>query len=224
MIRKTLKRLGLGLCFCVALILIANIVGALWPRSLPRFASESRDVTVYLVAGPIHYDFVLPLTPDVRVGLADVVPDDETAQHLLIGWGSKAFYTTAGAYEDVEARAVWTAITGDAAVLRVDHLAAFDWERYGALRLTMTADQFAALLAFVAADFERNSVGAVMPIEGAGFGVTDQFYAAQGRFHAGRTCNIWVADALQAAGVRVGAWTPTPVGLKMSLRYFSSVE
>lgn len=66
MIAKALKRLGLWVCFGVVVFLIFNVIGAVWPRDSVRFESGSRDVTVYLVAGPIHYDFVVPITPDVR--------------------------------------------------------------------------------------------------------------------------------------------------------------
>ena len=38
------------------------------------------------------------------------------ARWLVVGWGSAAFYTTAGTYADIAPSAVWTAATGDAAV------------------------------------------------------------------------------------------------------------
>lgn len=60
-----------------------------------------------------------------------------------------------------------------------------------------------------------------MPIPGPGFGPTDRFFAAHGRFDILRTCNTWISDMLRAAGLRFGAWTPTPYAVTLSLVRFA---
>lgn len=48
---------------------------------------------------------------------------------------------------------------------------------------------------------------------GHGYGLADTFYAAKGTYSLLYTCNNWTGDALKAAGVRTGWWTPFPMGL-----------
>ena len=43
-----------------------------------------------------------------------------------------------------------------------------------------------------------------------GYDVYDAFYEANGRYSATHTCNSWTGNALAAAGVRMGWWTPFP--------------
>ncbi len=212
-----------GIGMIVFVLIAALVVGVLWPRSTPNISKDDIPAQIFLVAGPIHYDFVLPLYPEFREALGESVDLDGGQTHLIIGWGSRAFYTTAGQYADVNAGAVWTAVTGDKAVLHTDSFSGFDWERHGAIRLKITPAQVEALAAFIAGQFERDSDGALQPIDGIGFGATDTFFEAKGRFHAGRTCNIWIADALQAAGIQIGIWTPTTLGLRASLKFHATV-
>ena len=41
-----------------------------------------------------------------------------------------------------------------------------------------------------------------------GYGVTDLFFPAQGRFSLLKTCNVWVGQGLKASGLPTGLWTP----------------
>jgi hypothetical protein len=41
-----------------------------------------------------------------------------------------------------------------------------------------------------------------------GYGATDGFYLAVGRFSLFKSCNVWVGQGLQAAGLPAGFWTP----------------
>jgi hypothetical protein len=108
----------------VALWLLAATGGAFIPgRSAPIGGEPS--VRVGLVAGLIHYDFLIPARADLLERFAFVetsgvpirLPDVE---YLVIGWGAREFYTTTGSYRDLSARAVWRGIVGDTSVMRVD--------------------------------------------------------------------------------------------------------
>ncbi len=206
----------LALLAAVLLYIVAAALGGLIPGRAAEVApGEGAPVEVGLIAGPIHYDFLLPATGETRAALAfaaegGVPLEAPGVAHVLVGWGSAGFYTTAGTYADVAASTVLRAATGDGSVLRV--------EVYGALppgfdypRLTLTPGQYAALLAFIV-DTRRGAA-----VSGAGFSDTDAFFEARGRFHLFRTCNTWITDALRAAGHPAGAWTPTPYAVRLSL-------
>jgi len=198
--------------------LLDSIFGVVWPRHTPSFPPLNDKIEeVYLVSGPIHFDFVLPVTPEVQQRFGTLLPLGAHENHLIVGWGSEAFYTTAGAYSDVELSAVWTAATGDNAVLRLDQTGPFDVQDYDGLRVELNGAQYTALLDFITGSFQRNDLGNPMPLEGLHLTQSDGFFRATGRFNALRTCNVWVAEALNAAGVPVGIWTQTPFGLRASL-------
>lgn len=79
--------------------------------------------------------------------------------------------------------------------------------------LSLTNSQYTALITAL-----RNSFapGTLRPLALSGFTDTDMFFAAQGRFHIGRTCNVWVGEMMHAAGLRFGIWTPMPLSVRLS--------
>ncbi len=137
---------------------------------------------------------------------------------LLAGWGSEAFYTTAGTYADIQARAVWQATTGDRAVMRLDVWDALPVQDMPGLRwITLTPAQYATLRAGILGSFARDAQGQTIPSAAAGFTDTDGFWLGVGRFDLFHTCNVWVGQQLRATGLRFGLWTPTPQAVALSL-------
>ena len=205
---------------CVALYLVAAVFGAVIPgKAASLTPANGPPVEVGLIAGPIHYDFILPATLETRraLGFAShggVPVKAPWVEHFLVGWGSAGFYTTAGTYFDVTLPTVWTAATGDGAVLRIETVGTIR-EGFSYPKRTLTAAEYTALLAFITK--AKNGP----PIIGAGFTNTDAFFPAEGRFHLLRTCNTWITDALRAAGQRAGAWTPLPFSVTLSLWWFA---
>lgn len=204
--------LGLGL------YLTASVAGGLLPGPTARVDGPAGPpVRIGLIAGPLHYDVLLPLTPALRDRLAfaaraGVPVDHPGADWLLIGWGSRAFYTTAGSYADIAPGAVWTAATGDSAVMRLDVTGALPPQAPGIDWLDLTPGQARALT-----DELLGAITGTARIPDAGFTATDAFFPAAGRFHLLRTCNVWLGERLRRAGVPVGLWTPTPFSLRLSL-------
>ena len=205
---------------CLPLLYVAaGFAGALIPgkhADLP----PGTDVLIGLARAPIHYDFLLPISPELRAryGFAEAagVPVIAAeAEWLLVGWGSEAFYTTAGSYADLQPGAVWTAITGDKAVLHLDvagDVALVEGIDY----FTLSDAQYQALLARLDADFQRDQTGAPLALD-AHFNDHDGFFSAKGDFSILYPCNAWVGEVLRAAGVPFGIWTPTPQAVKLAL-------
>ena len=98
--------------------------GAVIPGSHPQI--DGGPMTrVALARGPIHYDLLLPISDDLRATFAfaegqGVPVRDPRVRYLIIGWGSKAFYTATGTYRDLNLSSVWPALTGDQATLHLD--------------------------------------------------------------------------------------------------------
>lgn len=200
----------------------AGFVGAVIPGKHADLPAGT-DVLIGLARAPIHYDFLLPLSPDLRAryGFAEsagVPINAPEAEWLMVGWGSEAFYTTAGSYGDIKPATVFTAITGDKAVLRLD-VAGDVSAVEGIAYFTLSAAQYQALLTSLDSNFQRDQTGAALPL-GAHFNDHDAFFAAKGDFSILHPCNAWVGETLRAAGVPFGIWTPTPQAVELSLRWY----
>jgi uncharacterized protein (TIGR02117 family) len=174
---------------------------------------------ILLVKGPIHYDFLLPLTAETRAQFSGIssnhpVLNDPNARWILVGWGARTFYTTVGGYRDLSLKAVWRGIFGDASVMRVDVLGPLP-ANLPARHLLLDNTQYAAMLKAITDSFVDTT-----PIDHSGFSSSDAFYPAKGRFNLTRTCNVWVGRMIRASGRRFGSWTPIPASLTLSHRLY----
>lgn len=196
--------------------LIAAVLGALLPNGAD--GGGTGRVTVHLVAGPIHYDFLLPADAQTRrdfafAEAAGVPLGAPGVEWIVVGWGSEAFYTATGSYADLRVRTVWRAAVGDGSVVRVSVAGRLGARESQVLRLTKA--EYARLRAAILA-----SVETPVPVPGAGLSAFDAFFPAKGRFHVLRTCNVWVAGVMRSAGLRFGRWTPTPYAVTLAARVF----
>lgn len=213
----TARRVAICVFGPVVLYLCLAVVGALAPSLHDDVGPKTDERWIVLVSGPIHYDILIPIDDDTRAEFAFLadggVPIDHFgATWLSVGWGSEAFYTTAGSYLDINARAVWRAATGDNAVMR--------FEVYGALpvhpdlrRVSLSQFQLDAMRHKILSPLGPDPVA--LPIDG--FSATDAFYPARGRFNLLWTCNDWVGSILSGSGLKFGLWTPTPYAVTLSL-------
>ncbi|SLN13940.1 hypothetical protein ROA7450_00235 [Roseovarius albus] len=226
--RKSIARILLGLLGLLILYFIAAMIGAIIPNgnheSVETNPHESTEIL--LLAGPIHYDFLIPLTDDVRKDFAEFtsagVPIfDPAAEWLLIGWGARNFYTTAGSYADVSASAVVRAIFGDSSVLRTEVLGPIRPD-LDLPRFKVNEAQFKQMRQAILDSFAREADG-IIPVSG-NLSSRDQFFAASERFHLFRTCNTWVGDMIQAAGLPFGRWVPLPYSVSLSHSNFLAHE
>lgn len=220
---RVLKVLGKWGAAIVALPMIyfcLAFLGAVVPGN-NQLIDDVPEVEIALVAGPIHNDFLLPLTEETRAKFGFVESDGLPVNHdqagwLLVGWGAREFYTSVGSYRDVTFGATMKALFGDRSVMRVEVVGAVDPEgRFPVLQLSK--QQYAALLDAIVASFDGSiSLSRASDKPGA------VFYPAKGGFHIGRTCNQWVGEMLRRAGVRFGVWTPVPAAIRLSLWWFHS--
>ena len=205
----------------IVLFLAAAMAGALLPGVDERADGEPRDVEIVLLSGLLHTDILLPARADVREAFAfargtQLPIDAEGLRWLSVGWGSRAFYTTAGSYADIAPRAAWRAATGDEAVLRLVGFGALT-DGADLRRVRLSEKGFERLLRFVRRSVKRDDDG-FRHVPGASLQPGDAFFEAHGRFNLFVTCNEWVRHAMIEAGLGAGAWTPTSFALSRSLR------
>jgi uncharacterized protein (TIGR02117 family) len=213
---------GVVVLLAVPLIyLLASLAGGLIGNGHTARGGETR---VGLVIGGIHTDLLIPLTPQVRARFAfaegaGVPVLAEGAEWLLVGWGAREFYTTAGTYADITASAVVSGVTGDASVMRLEVLG---WigDLSAVPMIRMDEVQFTGLLDTLDATFARDAKGVRIALDHPGFSPTDAFFTAKGGFNIFRTCNVWVGEVMAEAGIPFGTWTPTPQAMRLALWRF----
>jgi uncharacterized protein (TIGR02117 family) len=77
--------------------------------------------------------------------------------------------------------------------------------------------EYRKLATHIRGSFAISSSGESLPLLGRGYGPADVFYEGRGRYDAYRTCNEWTGEALRAAGVRTGIWTPLSQSIMLRL-------
>lgn len=212
--RRPVARFLLGIVLVAALYFGGAALGGLIRGPIADLP-QGEEVEIGLLFGPIHVDFLLPATPETRAALdfmsgTGMAMEDPGVAHFIVGWGARDFYTTAGTYADITFGPTARAVTGDDSVLRVDVAGPISPSaEYPRLRLS--PEQYSALLEGISGTYD----GAVLP--GVHLTPTDGFAEARGRFNILRSCNTWVSRMLRQAGVPMGAWTPTPYSVRLSL-------
>jgi uncharacterized protein (TIGR02117 family) len=121
------------------------------------------------------------------------------AEWLMLSWGSEAFYTTAGRYSDIQASAVWTAMTGDTSVMRLDVTSALPADLPQVTWIWLSRAQYKALLASLSHSFLRDQTGQALAHPAPGLGQSDSFWRARGQFSHGWGA-FWPLDANAAIG------------------------
>jgi uncharacterized protein (TIGR02117 family) len=82
------------------------------------------------------------------------------------------------------------------------------------IEIALAREGLAKLAAAIAASHERDSAGRAVDL-GPGHYGRSRFYGSNEPFGRGRTCNVWTAAMLQAAGVPLGEERPLTAGALM---------
>jgi uncharacterized protein (TIGR02117 family) len=211
MIRNGLVRLVLGLGAVALCYLAAAWVGSAIATN-GDWKPPAQGVTIYVIDNGIHTDLVLPVSAE-GVAWDDLIrpehladPKRAAASHLAFGWGDRDFYLNTPTWWDVNPIRVGRAFVGaGATVVHVSHVVE---PQIGpnAKAIVLRPEEYRRLAAFL-----RGTFGEGAPARG--YGAADAFYVARGGYSLFRTCNAWTGEALRAAGVQVGIWTPFPSGV-----------
>ena len=181
--RAVLAALGVGLlCACAA-------------TPVAEFPPAPADTVVVVVPQGGHTgiavrraDIPAPLVPEKR--------DFAQAEWLEFGWGDRDFYMTptAGPWTTFKAAFLPTQSVVHVAGVRGSLAAAFPGSEIVEIPLSRPALE--ALVRYVHDTFAREGERAAALGRG--------FYPGRPTFHVFRTCNVWTAGALRAAGLPVG--------------------
>jgi uncharacterized protein (TIGR02117 family) len=187
-------------------------VGAFLPANA-GWREPDEGVTVLVRTNGVHTWIMLPtVSPDMDwrpIAPAAHIRDPRYAgNYLAFGYGNREFYLNTPRWADLRLGTALAAAFGEGrSLMHVEH----DWnprpnEYQKSFRISR--DQYRRLSRYILASFDRDLAGNTIPLLGRGYGPADTFYEARGPYSALYTCNSWTGEALRAAGVRMGRWTP----------------
>ena len=164
-------------------------------------ATESRELTIYVVRHGWHTGIALPHA-ELPAGAWPESVHFPQARYIEFGWGDRDFYMTPGFN-------VWYALKAlfwpTASVLHVVGLTRNPTDEFfDVAEVSITRAGLENLLDYVNSSFERTGREAAVPLGPGQYGVS-AFYASHERFHLFKTCNVWTARALRAAGLPISS-------------------
>lgn len=206
-----------------ALYLLAALIGSLVPVN-HGWTEPDDGITIYMANNGIHSDIVMParaagLDWEPFVSKKDFAAPSPDAKWVAFGSGEERVYLETPRWQDIRAGTIWSALTGGRRVMHVEWIANPD---YMDRAIRLRPEEYRRLWAAVRADFRLDADGKPERIDHPGYGRSDAFYWANGKFHALKTCNSWAADRLRLAGVKTSLWPPFAQGLTWRYRRISA--
>ena len=167
---------------------------------------------IYLVNHGWHVGIALQRS-DIPDKLWPESKEFSNARYLEVGWGDKDYYQTPHPHLGIAIKAI---LWPTASVL---HIVGFN-ERvtsYFALseiiQIHLSDNGFKHLIHYIATSHQKNPDGISKPIAKGLYG-NSQFYLSKQTYHLFKTCNVWTAEALHAAGCPIKTtFTMTVEGL-----------
>lgn len=188
------------------------------PESTIQQASHERTAqkTVYVVGHGWHTGIVLPvgeISPEIWPEVSEYRKHD--LDFVEFGWGDEGFYRATKITPSLVAKA---ALVPTPSVMHVAGFPGRVMSFYTAsdvIEVQLDDDQFDEMCRFISDSFERDSSGNSESL-GPGLYGASQFYRARGKYYVPKTCNIWTAKALRAAGQPI--WYTTSLTAESVLR------
>lgn len=160
-----------------------------------------------------HTDFVLPVrNADVdwsrHFPPPDFVGPVGGYDHIGIGWGNLDFYHATPTWAEFKVSTALRALLGSGpSALHVQYRPGPGFKE-DCGRLVLDDVHYRALADYIDGSLLNSAAGEAAVLASPGYGATDAFYLALGRFSLFKSCNVWVGEGLKAAGLPTGIWTP----------------
>jgi uncharacterized protein (TIGR02117 family) len=211
--RGRLVRAALGWpALAIGLFFLAAWIGSSLPRN-GGWREPAEGIAIMVESNGTHTALVLPLVTAEKdwrpvFPAADLADPAPPYSHVSVSWGDRTVFLDTPTWADLSpATVAHIVVGGGEALLHVGHYVrpAPDAD----IRpLRLAPAQYRALVRRVEA-----ALAAGEPRRYPGYGASDVFYEARGRYTPARNCNQWTSDTLAAAGVRTGRWTPFAGGV-----------
>ena len=221
--RSVFSALLRGLGWLVAVLIVVSatyVIAAIALGAIPvnaSFAETPEGVPIYLRTNGVHAELILP----TRAGSTDWSVEhppahmrslQEPLEWVAFGWGDRGFFAHTPTWADMKPGTALMAISGlGPGAMHVEYIESP--RAYKAREVRVSREQYARLVAFIRASFERDATGRPHRTNLPGYFSTDAFYDSSVGYKFWFTCNDWVRKALTEAGVRAPMWAPFDTAL-----------
>ncbi len=192
-----------------AIYLVAALFGSLVPVNR-GWTEPVQGTIIYLADNGVHADIVMPVkaqgldwTP--LIPKSDFAAPDPDARWIAFGSGEERVYLNTPTWWDLTPRTIWSALSGGRRVMHVEFVSD---PGYAVREVRLRPEEYRRLWASIRADFEIGRNGKPVRIDHPGYGSSDAFYWATGKFHALKTCNTWASGRFRLAGIKTSLWPP----------------
>lgn len=164
-------------------------------------SNNNDGIEIYFIKQRWHTAIVFN-TSDVDSNILPVVKNFRNFKMIDIGWGDEEFYQ----YPDFDWELAFKALFYPTpSTLRVEGISIskelyFDLSEI-VVKLIVSQEQFRKILIFIDDTFYRDESGEKILSSKAGGQII--FYAANGKYHLFNTCNTWLANCLNNAGIEI---------------------
>jgi uncharacterized protein (TIGR02117 family) len=221
-LRKALLAIIAGLIGPPLLYAIAGFGLALIPVN-GDYTEPAEGIDVFLISNGVHVDFVLPAETGAMQWTGELPPPESAGpigrrSHVVLGWGNRRFYLETPTWGDLKlSTAIEAVLLPGRTVMHVDYLQGPPVPGDSCRRIRLGADAYSKLCAYLKESFRRDADGRPILIPGEGYGDSDSFYEAEGKYHAFMTCNSWTRRGLAACGAPAPLWSPFAWGVMRHL-------
>ncbi|MDE2421221.1 MAG: TIGR02117 family protein [Gammaproteobacteria bacterium] len=223
------------LLLAIILIYFAVAFGSLlFPANTTTSSTQTNTATptidAYISSNGVHTDFIFPTrTPQIdwtTIFPVTAFPSPTLGTDFIaIGWGDREFYLNTPRWKDLTLKRAVFALTGqDHSLMHVEYLGQRDFQaitRTQTYHLRLSTDQYIRLRNYVIQS-TRIDKNTAQNVPNYHYDQNDAFFAANGQYSALKTCNIWIGNGLQQAGVKVSRWTPLDITVYWYLKPVTS--
>jgi uncharacterized protein (TIGR02117 family) len=169
------------------------------------------EIPVYVVTHGWHTGIAMRAA-DIDFARWRPLPHPARARYIEIGWGDRDYYPAPGFNLWYGFKALAWPTPSVLHVTGFDEPPARYFSASEVVELRLSPSGFERLLAYITASFEAEAAPIAPSLYASG-----AFYPSREKFHLFKTCNVWVARALRAAGIEVRS-SLTTEGLMAQLR------
>ncbi len=187
-------------------------------------------IDAYLSSNGVHTDFIFPThTPLIdwtTIFPVTAFPSSTLGTDFIaIGWGDREFYLNTPEWKDLTFKRAVFALTGqDHSLMHVEYLGQRDFQaitRTQTYHLRLSTAQYIQLRNYVIKS-TRIDKNTAQNVPNHHYDQNDAFFEANGQYSLFKTCNTWIGNGLQQAGVKVSRWTPLDIIVYWYLKPVSS--
>jgi uncharacterized protein (TIGR02117 family) len=161
-------------------------------------AENEHTRTIYLVSHGWHAGIVVKRT-DIPDGIWLEQNDFPDSEYLEIGWGDRAYYMPPESHWSTALKAALWPTQSVLHIVRFSDTVSAYFPNSEIIKIKLSSQGFERLIRYIADSYAKDETGHAILL-GPGLYGNSHFYLSREIYHGFKTCNVWTARALRAAG------------------------